>query len=148
MLLLVKERLDSNYCQVQDWKVFLFISYMHQTSFRGAQNILYKKRLASDMLIWKWKGSFQVHNLVHDFWKNYITGVRFFTVVLACTQKNYLPKFPIFSALIKLPSCELVIFFDMNICLQKTGISKHSWKYKLLIIYYKKGWLWNWTWYW
>ena len=41
-LLQVKERLDTNYCQVLGWKTFIHVSIMHETSFWGAQNIVHE----------------------------------------------------------------------------------------------------------
>ena len=73
------------------------------------------------------QGFFQVHDLVDDFWKC-PRGARFFAVEQTCTkslkqgiQKNCITKFSILSAL-KLPSCGVVVFIDMNtfLYLQKT----------------------------
>ena len=95
---------------------------------------------------WNSQGSFQVHDLVDDFWKKCPRGARFFAVEQTCTkslkqgiQKNCITKFSILSAL-KLPSCGVVVFIDMNtfLYLQKT---EHFFVYYLL----KKCWLWNWT---
>ena len=123
MLLQVKEWLDTNYCQVQDWQTFLHVSITHQISFivRGTK-YCGRKRLA--MIIWKWKGSFQVH----DFgWQKYH---KVHVSSLWCphapkistrhTKKNYVPKFTILLAL-KLPSCELVAFINMNMYIFTKG---------------------------
>ena len=87
--------------------------------FYHAPNILLRgtkypppKRLA--IIIWKWKGSFQVHDLIHDYWKKYY-DVHISS--LWCSnvyKKSYVPKFPIFSAL-QLRSCEVVVFIDMDL---------------------------------
>ena len=34
--------LDKNYYQIQDWKNFMQLFIMHQTSFLGAQNIVHE----------------------------------------------------------------------------------------------------------
>ena len=44
----------------------------------------------------------------------------FLTMVLACIQKNYVPKFPIFLPL-KLRSCKVVVFIDMNLYICSEG---------------------------
>ena len=78
------------------------------------------------MLISKCKGSFNVHDLVHDFLKKYRKD---HVSSLWClhTPKvsrkhttNYVPKFPIFSAL-KLSSFELVDFINMNMYMLTEG---------------------------
>ena len=66
------EKLDTNYCQVQGWKSFVYVS-LTKHSFERHQ-ILITKTIA---LIWKRQAHFiQLHNLVHDFWKK-ITGCLF-----------------------------------------------------------------------
>ena len=42
VLLLVKERFDTNYCQVQHWKDFVHVSITHQMSFWGAKNVAHE----------------------------------------------------------------------------------------------------------
>ena len=61
------ERLDTNYCQVQGWKLFAYVSITKRT-FEGHEISITKKIV----LIWKWKAHFiQLHNLVHNFWRKY-----------------------------------------------------------------------------
>ena len=85
------------------WKNGL-ITIMHQTFFWRAGY----KGLA--MLIWKWKGSFQVHDLVHDFWKKCLeVHVSLLSPKVPTRHTtNCVPNFPILSALKKL---SLVGFF-------------------------------------
>ena len=110
------------------------------------------KRLAT--LNWKWKGSFQVYTQFRSwFLKKSITRCTFLKCGARMHTKNYIAKFPFFSA-IKLPPCELVVFTDLIwtcIYLQKTGISKYSWKkiiqllWTVLTYLLKKCWRWNLT---
>ena len=76
-----------------------------------------RKRLA--ILIWKWEGSFQVYDLVHDFWKS-ITRCTFLHCGARMHTKKSVSNFPIFLAL-KLPSYELAVFIDMNMYILKEG---------------------------
>ena len=63
--LIRSERLDTNYCQVQGWKSFVYVS-ITKHPFEGHQILITK----TIVLIWKLKAHFiQLHNLVHDFWK-------------------------------------------------------------------------------
>ena len=76
------ERLDTNHCQVQGWKNFVYVS-ITKHPFEGYQILITK----TIVLIWKRKAYFiQLHNLVHDFWKKNSQGACFFTVVHACTR--------------------------------------------------------------
>ena len=69
------------------------------------------KRLAT--LNWKWKGSFQVYTQFRSwFLKKSITICTFLKCGARMHTKNYIAKFPFFSA-IKLPPCELVVFTDL-----------------------------------
>ena len=87
VLLLVKESLDANSCQVQGCKNFVPIFIMHQTSYLGARNIVHK----NDCAHLKMKSSFQ--DQIPD--------------------TKCVPEFSIFSAL-KLASCGMMVFTDMN----------------------------------
>ena len=67
------ERLDTNYCWVQGWKSFVYVS-ITKHPFKGHQILITKTIL----LIWKRKAHFiQLHNLVHDFWKKKFTRCLF-----------------------------------------------------------------------
>ena len=64
VLLNWSERLDKNYWEVQGWENFKYVS-ITKTTFWRAWNIDYENNCAH----LKMKGSFQLYNLVHDFWK-------------------------------------------------------------------------------
>ena len=136
----------------QGWKTFVRVSIMHQKILSRVTKHPGWKRLAT--LIWKWKGSFQVYTQFRSwFLKKSITRCTFLKCGARMHTKNYIAKFPIFSAL-KLPPCELVVFTDLiwtSIYLQKTEISKYSWKkiiqllWTVLTYLLKKCWRWNLT---
>ena len=78
------ERLDIDHCQVQGWKIFVYIS-ITEHPFEGHEISVAK----TIVLTWKWKTNFiQLHNLVHDFWKTISQGARFFTMVHVLHQKS------------------------------------------------------------
>ena len=103
--------LFGKYCQIQDWKNFAqVICVMHQTkhaSMRGKKyragkqfhtynlkrndlrvyTYLKDNKLAYFSNSW---GSFQVNNLVLDFWKNVSGGARFFFEVHMCASLSKL----------------------------------------------------------
>ena len=92
------------------------------------------------MLIWKWKGSFQVHNLVDDFWKKYW---KVHVSWLWCShapnvstrhKKIVYQTFYFFQPLIYL----FIILTWTCIYLQKARISKDSWKKKYEHFFFKK----------
>ena len=110
-------------------------------------------------------GSFELHDLVHDFWKKYYEvhassqcwcrDVRSVSAYKAY-KKNHVPEFPIFSAL-KENYFQVYLWFFLiqtRIYLQKERISKHSWKkttqllWAFVIYLLQKCWRWIWTWYW
>ena len=136
----------------QGWKTFVRVSIMYQKILSRVTKHPGWKRLAT--LIWKWKGSFQVYTQFRSwFLKKSITRCTFLKCGTRMDTKNYIAKFPIFSAL-KLPPFELVVFTDLIwtcIYLQKTGISKYSWKKiiqllcTVLTYLLKKCWRWNLT---
>ena len=112
------ERCDTNYCQVQGWKSFVYVSITKHPFDEGHQILITK----TIVLIWKWKAHFiQLHNLVHDFWKKISQGACFFTVVHACTRSlNETSR-----------KCGLVVFIDEHgyiLTEGGRGVSKHSWK--------------------
>ena len=128
-LLQVKERLDTNYCQVLGWKTFVHVSIMHQTSFWETQNIVRENDQLCSFENEKLHFKYTIWFMISE---KSITRCTFLHFVARMhqkfqqgIQKNYVPKFTILSTLI-LTLYELVVFIDMNI--QKAGISKHSWK--------------------
>ena len=117
----------------QGWKTFVRVSIMYQKILSRVTKHPGWKRLAT--------------------LKKSITRCTFLKCGTRMDTKNYIAKFPIFSAL-KLPPFELVVFTDLIwtcIYLQKTGISKYSWKKiiqllcTVLTYLLKKCWRWNLT---
>ena len=47
---IARERLETNYCQIQGWKIFVHVFIWHQTSFWGKQNIEHEIRCAAILL--------------------------------------------------------------------------------------------------
>ena len=83
------ERCDTNYCQVQGWKSFVYVS-ITKYPFEGHQIYWLRKQLCS---FEKRKAHFiQRHNLVHDFWKKISQGRCLFLHRGACTCTRSLSK--------------------------------------------------------
>ena len=113
------ERIDTSYCQVQDWKKCFY----HQTCFSGSWNFNNKNNCAHVRLI-----SFSYTIWFMIFEKKYHKGQVSSPWCMHTPQTSEWGIQKIFSAL-KLFLCGLVVFIDMNTCLQKeAGLSKHSWK--------------------
>ena len=113
------------------------------------------------VLIWKCKGSFQVHVSVHEFWKKVSLDAHFFHCGACMHQKSEqsllescASKFPIISTF-KLPSREQVDFYwyeyvytyrrqEIPIILERN----YRITFDSCYSFTKKRWTWSWTWYW
>ena len=109
-----KKRLDRNYCQVQGRKNLVHASTMHQMSFSGEQNIMQEndsyvhlkmERIISGTHLDFWKKYPEVH--ISSLWCSQAPKVS------TKYRQNCVPKIP-FPSTLKLYSCKLVVFTDIN----------------------------------
>ena len=101
----------TNYCQVQAWKSFVYIS-ITKHPFEGHEISITK----ATALIWKWKVHFfQFTQFGSWFLKTNITRFTFLHrgACMHQRQESQRDTHKLFSTL-KLPLCGLVVFIDMN----------------------------------